>query len=70
MKKFVIEKDKLAENSRLIQKKAGVLVIAVLKADGYGFGMAQMRHFRQVNDLCAARDVLAERNRLCKLNKN
>lgn len=42
MKKFVIEKDKLAENSRLIQKKAGVPVIAVLKADGYGFGMAQM----------------------------
>ena len=42
MKKFVIEREKLAENARLIQKKAGVPVIAVLKADGYGFGMAQM----------------------------
>lgn len=42
MKKFVIERDKLAENSRLIQQRAGVPVIAVLKADGYGFGMAQM----------------------------
>ena len=42
MKKFVIEKDKLAANSRRIQEKAGVPVIAVLKADGYGFGMEQM----------------------------
>ena len=42
MKKFVIEKEKLKENSLLIQKKAGVPVIAVLKADGYGFGMVQM----------------------------
>ncbi|MGM9623134.1 MAG: alanine racemase [Butyricicoccus porcorum] len=42
MKKFVIERDKLAENSRRIQERAGVPVIAVLKADGYGFGMAQM----------------------------
>lgn len=42
MKKFVIEKDKLAANSHRIQEKAGVPVIAVLKADGYGFGMQQM----------------------------
>ena len=42
MKKFVIEREKLAENARLIQKRAGVPVIAVLKADGYGFGMLPM----------------------------
>lgn len=42
MKKFVIEREKLAENARLIQQRAGVPVIAVLKADGYGFGMEQM----------------------------
>ena len=42
MKKFVIERDKLIENSRVIQKRAGVPVIAVLKADGYGFGMLQL----------------------------
>lgn len=42
MKKFVIEKEKLAANSRRIQEKAGVPVIAVLKADGYGFGLEQM----------------------------
>lgn len=42
MKKFVIEREKLKENSRIIQKKAGVPVFVVLKADGYGFGMKQM----------------------------
>ena len=42
MKRFVIEREKLAENARKIQQRAGVPVIAVLKADGYGFGMAQM----------------------------
>lgn len=42
MKRFVIEREKLAENARLIQNRADVPVIAVLKADGYGFGMLQM----------------------------
>ena len=42
MKKFVIEREKLKENARIIEKKAGVPVFAVLKADGYGFGMKQM----------------------------
>lgn len=42
MKKFVIETDKLAANARAIQERAGVPVIAVLKADGYGFGMLPM----------------------------
>ena len=42
MKKFVIETDKLAANAQAIQDRAGVPVIAVLKADGYGFGMLQM----------------------------
>ncbi len=42
MKKFVIEADKLKKNAEIIRRKAGVPVIAVLKADGYGFGMLQM----------------------------
>lgn len=42
MKKFVIDAEKLVQNADVIRKKAGVPVIAVLKADGYGFGMLQM----------------------------
>ena len=42
MKRFVIETDKLAQNARAIQERAGVPVIAVLKADGYGLGMLPM----------------------------
>lgn len=42
MKRFVIEKEKLARNIRIVQQRAGVPVIAVLKADGYGYGMLQL----------------------------
>lgn len=42
MKKFVIETEKLVHNVQTICDRAGVPVIAVLKADGYGFGMLQM----------------------------
>ncbi len=42
MKKFVIETEKLEQNVRIIRDRAGVPVIAVLKADGYGFGLLPM----------------------------
>lgn len=41
MSRFVIDKEKLVENIRIIKKKAGVPIIAVVKGNGYGFGMKE-----------------------------
>lgn len=42
MKKFVIETEALRSNAEQIRQRAGVPVIAVVKADGYGFGMVHL----------------------------
>lgn len=42
MNRYVIDKNKLIENIEIIKRTAGVPVIAVMKGDGYGFGLKQM----------------------------
>jgi len=46
-----IDLDIIAENFRQIQKKAGVPVMAIIKADAYGHGAIQIA--RQLQDSCA-----------------
>ena len=40
MSRYVIDKSKLEENIKIIKEKAKVPIIAVVKGNGYGFGMA------------------------------
>lgn len=42
MKALIVDKKKLKNNIDIIKEKAGVPVIAVIKADGYGLGMLQL----------------------------
>lgn len=41
MSRYVIDRQKLIENIELIKKKAGVPIIAVVKGNGYGFGIKE-----------------------------
>ena len=41
MSRYVIDKSKLEENIKIIREKAKVPIIAVVKGNGYGFGMAE-----------------------------
>ncbi len=47
---LTIDLDLIAENFRAIQKKAGVPVMAIIKADAYGHGAVQVA--RQLQDSC------------------
>lgn len=42
MSRYVIDKALLKENIELLKEKAGVPIIAVVKGNGYGFGMKEM----------------------------
>lgn len=41
MSRYVIDRQKLLENIEIIKKKAGVPIIAVVKGNGYGFGIKE-----------------------------
>ena len=41
MSRYVIDKSKLEENIKIIREKAKVPIIAVVKGNGYGFGMVE-----------------------------
>lgn len=66
MKAFVISKDDLRYNIENIQRKVGVPMIGVLKADGYGLGMFRLAELLQLCDVklfavTEVNDVLALR---------
>lgn len=44
MKALIVDKKKLKNNINLVRERAGVPVIGVLKADGYGMGLLQLAH--------------------------
>lgn len=41
MSRYIIDKNKLEENIRIIKEKAGVPLIGVVKGNGYGFGIKE-----------------------------
>lgn len=52
MNRYVIDKNKLIENIEIIRQTAGVPVIAVLKGDGYGFGMKAFAQILAEQGIC------------------
>ncbi len=50
MSRYVIEKDLLIENINTIKSKANVPLIAVVKGNGYGFGIKELTKILKEND--------------------
>ena len=51
MSRYIIDKSKLIENIEIIQKKAGVDIIGVVKGNGYGFGMCNLAEILMQNGI-------------------
>ncbi len=51
MSRFVIDKKLLEENINLVKEKAGVPVIAVVKGNGYGFGIKEFTEILRENGI-------------------
>lgn len=51
MSRYIIEKEKLAENIETVKRLAGVPVIGVVKGNGYGFGIKEFTHILKENGI-------------------
>lgn len=51
MKTLVIEKDKLAENIKIIKDRTSSFIFAVIKADGYGLGLCTLAEICRENGI-------------------
>lgn len=71
MSRYVIDKSKLEENIKIIKEKAKVPIIAVVKGNGYGFGMAEFTKIllengintfavTEISDLPILREILKD----------
>lgn len=73
MSRYVIDKKQLEENIEIIKKKAGVPLIAVVKGNGYGFGIKEFSAIlrdngiktfavTEVDDIAELREILIDEN--------
>ena len=71
MSRYVIDKSKLEENIKVIKEKAKVPIIAVVKGNGYGFGIKEFTKIllengintfavTEISDLPILRDILKD----------
>ena len=51
MSRYIIDKSKLIENINLLKNKAKVPIIAVVKGNGYGFGIRELRQYSKNRDI-------------------
>ena len=58
MSRYVIDKSKLEENIKIVREKAKVPIIAVVKGNGYGFGIKEFTKILLENGINTFQNVI------------